>query len=72
LYFKTGIQLRLAVAERQRPQILAVELQKVERIQHRVGLAPSNTATPSAPETTASPSKVNDLVSVRGPMRILG
>jgi hypothetical protein len=63
LYFKTGIQLRLAVAERQRPQILAVELQKVERIQHRVGLAPSNRATPSAPETTASASKFKELAN---------
>jgi transposase len=63
LYFKTGIQLRLAVAERQRPQILAVVLQKVERIQHRVGLAPSNRATPSAPETTASASKFKELAN---------
>jgi hypothetical protein len=35
-------QLRLAVAEPQRPQILAVELQQVERVQHRVrGLVPA-------------------------------
>jgi hypothetical protein len=45
--------------------VLAVELQKVERVQHRVrGFVPLwsawNTATPSVPVTTASPSSVND------------
>jgi hypothetical protein len=30
-------KLGLAVAERQQPQILAVELQEIERVQHRVG-----------------------------------
>ena len=35
-------QLRLAVAQGPWPQILAVELQKVERIQHRIrGLEPA-------------------------------
>jgi hypothetical protein len=50
-------QLGLALDQRQRSQILAVE-------QHRVRgrWSASNTATPSSPATTASPSRVNDLV----------
>jgi hypothetical protein len=57
-----------AVAQRNRAEVLAVELQQIERLQH--GLASvtvprrciaSKMATPFGPHTTASPSSVNDL-----------
>jgi hypothetical protein len=59
-------QLRLALAERQRPQVFAVELQQSNAWRTALGAArrrwsASNTATPSSPETAASPSRVNDL-----------
>jgi hypothetical protein len=56
-------QACLALAEHHRSQILAVELQQVERLQdgraHRaMAMQGVGDATPSSPQTTASPSRV--------------
>ena len=58
-------QAGLALGQRQRPKVLAVELQQVEGLQDGSRTVPwrckaSKIATPSAPQTTASPSRVND------------
>jgi hypothetical protein len=59
-------QLRLALGQRQRPKILSVEFQQVERMKDRVGRrAPvverSENGDAKGPATAASPSSVNDL-----------
>jgi hypothetical protein len=59
-------QAFLTVAQRQAAEVLTVELQEVEGVQHGLGGAAAverveDRGTPSGPHTTASPSSVNDV-----------
>jgi hypothetical protein len=61
-------QALLALAQRQRAEILPVQFKQIEGLQDRLADLPApveriDTATPLVPQTTASPSRVNDFAS---------